>query len=175
MILPRGIPSERMASSPLIPVLTRSGSGISSLHVSIVVGPWVSWLSTLQGLEHLQASLSRGCDPQEIRQPFAARVGSGENTHLRVARPVRHLRHEPCPNQETQRCIDLFEVVAQKVGDLLIGEQGVSMPGKEDQQIEIARVLEHADAVEETLGMVRFHLLWTRSLAATRPPRRRST
>src|SRR5688572_28591861 len=147
MMFPRGIPSARMVSSPLMPVFTRSGSGvltrstsgISSLHFSIVVGPssfgwsgqWVG-LSALQRLQHRQASLSRGCDSQKLRQPFAARVG-GENTHLRVARPVRHLRCEPCPNQELQPCIDLFEVIAQKVGELLVGEQGSSMPGKKDQ------------------------------------------
>ena len=34
-------------------------------------------------------------------------------------------------------------------GELLAGHQGARMPGKEHQQIEVARVAQHSDAVKE--------------------------
>jgi hypothetical protein len=96
--LPRGIPSDRMASRPLIPVLTRSASRITALYLRhAFVAPWRSCRSNGRLRSRTldwRARLRRG---QETRHAGIRTFNMLSRTSRPVGRPASDCPHQRQP------------------------------------------------------------------------------
>jgi hypothetical protein len=92
-----------------------------------------------------------GCrDSQERREPSAERAAaSRENVEAHGTGRVRGLSQKPSRHQGLERSLDLGKVIPDVFGQALALEEGLGMSIEEQQQIEIARVLQAPDTVEK--------------------------
>ena len=103
-------------------------------------------------------------DSQERREPSAeSAAASGENVESSGTGRVRGLSQKPCGHQGLERSLDLWEVIPDVFGQALALEEGLRMSIEKQQQIEIARVLQAPDTVEEFPDSLGLHLLVTTS------------
>jgi hypothetical protein len=118
-----------------------------------------------------QPPFSGGGISQERREPSAARAASREHVEPGGVGRVRGLSQEPGVDQGLERLLDLREIIPDVLGQALADEVGSRMAMEEQQQIEIAGVLQAPDTVKEVLNPPRRH----QKLVVCPPSRRRAS
>ena len=99
-------------------------------------------------------------DSQKRREPSAESAAAPrENVESSGTGRDRGLSQKPSGHQGLERSLDLWEVIADVFGQALALEEGLRMSMEEQQQIEIARVLQAPDMVEEIPDSLGFHPL----------------
>src|SRR5437763_8249581 len=144
--LPRGIPPPRMASSPLIPVLTKSRSAIGvflarsprSTRATVAALPASSGraprpVPPCESPEQGSASCWRGGDLQERREPIPERASGREDVHPGAGLGVLRLCQEACADEGVERSADLLDVVGHEGGELFTRQERPGVPPEEAQ------------------------------------------
>src|SRR2546425_6857485 len=172
VMFPRGIPPKRTSSSPLIPVFTRSGSGMGLLYrlrawsnvrdrFGLATARKPKRTALFESVNDGQPAFSGCRDSQERREPSAERAAaSRENVEARGTGRVRGLSQQPSRHQGLERSLDLWKIIPDVLGQALALEEGLGMSIEEQQQIEIARVLQAPDTVEKIPDSLGRHPRW---------------
>jgi len=77
------------------------------------------------------------------------------------------MAQKPSRHQGLERSLDLWKVIPDVFGQALALEEGLGMSIEEQQQIEIARVLQAPDTVEQIPDSLGRHPRWRRPEAAS--------
>jgi hypothetical protein len=118
-------------------------------------------LALFESVNDGQPAFSCCGDSQERRERSAERAtGSRENIESGGTARVRGLSEKPSGHQGLERSLDLWEVVPDVHGQALTFEEGLRMSIEEQQQIEITRVPQALDTVEEIPDSLGRHPLW---------------
>ena len=108
-----------------------------------------------------------GCgDSQERREP-STESASRENVESSGTGRVRGLSQKPSGHQGFERSLDLWKVIPDVFGQALALEEGLGMSLEEQKQIEIARVPQAPDTVEQIPDLLGLHPLWRLSEAVS--------
>src|SRR4029453_6073727 len=147
--LPRRRPPARMSSSPAMPVLTRSRSGMVTAAFpksrrpcagkATVARVAVLRLSLLQQPLQRVPSIRRRTHSPEGCEPFLGRVDF-EDIHPSGGPLVERPPQEAGLEKTVERPRDLRELVADVGGELLTTEPHAGVPREEEQQVEDAGV-----------------------------------
>src|SRR5688572_22122909 len=159
MTLPRRSPPDRMSSSPAMPVLTRSRSGMLDASIrarrayagkAAVAPSAVLRLSLLQQRPQRVPSIRGRAHAPQGFQPFLD-VIDFENVHPPRGALVERSLEQAGAEQQVERARNLREIIADVAGELLTAEHDARMPRKEQQQVEIAPVAQ-TGRVDEVQG-----------------------
>ena len=110
-------------------------------------------------------------DSQERREPSAesAAAAAREDVESRGTGRARGLSQKPSGHQGLERSLDLWEVVSDIFGQTLALEEGPWVSMEEQQEIEVTRVLQAFETVEEVPDSFGRHPLWRLPEAANIP------
>ncbi len=130
--------------------------------------PWIATSMILRLVIECRSenpsSVGPGRQPKDLRQPVVS-VGAARSERVQPGGVCGRLRSRQKPGiqKHVERARNHLQVITEELGERFARQQDARMPGKKSQEIEVTRVSEDRNTVEQSPGFPSFHIRYQRS------------